>query len=436
MKKLLKYIFELWKKFLSADMVKVFSFTSISTLIRMLTGFVSMKVVAIIIGPSGIALMGQLNSLMSIVMNLATGGINSGVTKYVAEEKDDDQKIREYISTAFKITLICSFIVSLFMIVFHHFLSTIIMKSAGYGYVFVIFGVTIVFYSINTLLTSIVNGFKKFKTFVKISIANSIVGFVFNVSLVYFLGLKGALISLVTYQSVVLFITLWMLRKEYWMNMQYFKSKLDRVITGKFAHYALMAFVSMIIAPISSLILRGYVITNISAVEAGWWEAMNRLSGMYLMVLTTSFGVYYLPRLSELKENHEIRREIFKGYKIILPLLFIGLAIIYLLRMLIIKILFTPDFYPMHQLFIWQLAGDFFKMSSWLVAFLMVAKSMTKTFIITEIFASALWLGLAFLLLHFNGFVGITQASFINSVIYTITMLIIFRKIIFNSKKC
>lgn len=422
----------LWKKFLSADIVKVFSLTSISTLVRMLTGFISIKVVSVIIGPSGIALLGQLNSFSTIVMNLATGGINNGVTKYVAEDRDDVQKIRQYLSTSLKITLFCSFFVGLLMIGFNNFLSTIIMKSDRYGYVFVVFGVTIFLYAINNLLLSILNGFKKFKIYVTVNIANSIIGLIFYLLLVYFWELDGALISVVTYQSIMLLISLWMLRKEFWMNIQYFKSKLDRVVTKQFAHYSLMAFVTMATLPVSQLILRGYVITNISAVEAGWWEAMNRISQMYLMVVTSSFGVYYLPRLSELKENREIRHEIFKAYKVVLPLLCTGFAVIYLLRLFIIKILFTPDFYPMQQLFIWQLAGDLFKIASWLVAYLMVAKSMTKAFVITEFLFSALFVGLAFLFIHLNGVVGITQAYMINYMLYTITMFVIFRKIMFS----
>ena len=77
-----------------------------------------------------------------------------------------------------------------------------------------------------------------------------------------------------------------------------------------------MAFTSAATVPVSQMLLRGYVITEISATEAGWWEAMNRISNMYLMVITTSFSVYYLPRLSELTNNDELRHEIFKSYKL------------------------------------------------------------------------------------------------------------------------
>ena len=194
-----------------------------------------------------------------------------------------------------------------------------------------------------------------------------------------------------------------------------------------------MALTSAATVPVSQMLLRGYVISQISPVEAGWWEAMNRISNMYLMVITTSFSVYYLPRLSELKGILALRREIFKTYKVIVPILFVSFSIIYLLRFVIVRVLFTSEFLPMENLFLWQLIGDFFKICSWLLAFLMVAKSMAKAFVTTEIFFALTFVGMGFLFMQWNGVIGITQAYFCNYVIYMICMIIMFRKILFRS---
>lgn len=153
---------------------------------------------------------------------------------------------------------------------------------------------------------------------------------------------------------------------------------------------------------------------------------------MYLMVITSSFSVYYLPRLSELTDRLELRREIFKAYKVIVPMLLAGFTLVYLLRYVVIRILFTPEFLPMENLFAWQMAGDFFKICSWLLAFLMVAKSMTKTFISTEIFFSMGFVLLGFLFMRWNGVVGLTQAYFVNYILYMGSMVILFRKLIYG----
>ena len=90
------------KRTAKEDIVKVFSFNAISTLVRMLTGLISVKVVASIIGPCGIALLGQLNNFSTILLGVANGGINSGITKYVAEYKEDESAIKKILSNAYR----------------------------------------------------------------------------------------------------------------------------------------------------------------------------------------------------------------------------------------------------------------------------------------------------------------------------------------------
>lgn len=414
-----------------ADIVKVFSLTALSTLVKMFTGFVSIKIIAVILGPEGLALMGQLGNFASIIMAVAAVGINNGITKYVAEFKEDKFVLKNLFSTAYRITLYGSLMCGLFMIVCNALLGSLLLKTSEYNYIFIIFGITIVFYAVNNLLLSIVNGLKEFRLFVKLNIANSIVGLIYTVIFVMALGLPGAFISFVTYQSIALVITIIMLRKYEWFCWEYFREKLSFSITRKYMHYSLMTLVSITVVPVAQLVLRSYVIDNMSDLVAGWWEAMNRISTMYLLVITSSFGVYYLPRLSELKSNIELRAEIIKAYKVIIPLLIIGFIFIYFLRFFIIRILFTPDFYPMENLFLWQLLGDLFKISSWLLAFLMIAKSRTITFISTEILSSAFYVIIALVMINVVGIVGLVQAYLINYIVYLIVVMIIFRKILY-----
>ncbi len=435
MGKTTRKIANLFKRASRADIVKVFSLTSLSTLVKMLTGFVSVKVVASIIGPAGVALVGQLNNFATIAMSLSSGGINNGITKYISEFKNDESKVRTYLSTALRITVICSLCVGVAMIVLNRLLSRLILQTEEYWYVFLIFGFTILLYAINSMLLSVVNGFKEFKKYVKINIANSIVGLCFTLAFVLTLGLPGALVSAVTYQSVMLFITMWLIRNSAWAAWSNFKGLLNKLASKQYFKYTLMTLTTAATVPISQLLLRSYVISEISPIEAGWWEAMNRLSNMYLMVITTSFTVYYMPRLSELSDKFELRREILKAYKLIVPMLIVGFTLIYLFRHLIITILFSSEFQPMENLFIWQLIGDFFKICSWLLAFLMVAKARMKAYITTEIVFALTFICLGFIFMRLNGVVGITQAYLINYILYLICMICLFYDIIFLKNK-
>lgn len=415
------------RRLMGIDIVKVFSLNAISTLIRMLAGMISIKVVALIIGPTGIALLGQLKNLESILLGLANGGINAGITKYVAEFKDNDNEIKIYISNAFRITLIATSIVAVILILGCQIFSKFLLLTDEYYYVFIIFGFTIILYTLNSLLLSILNGYKQFKKYVIVNICGTVFGLIYSVLLVYLWDLPGAMINTVTYQSIVFFVTLWMCRELPWMRKEYFREKFKRTIVKKYLGYSVMTLTTLALVPVSRMFIRGYVISEISATEAGIWEGINSISNMYLSVITTAFGIYYLPRLSELSDMKELRNEIFRCYKAFIPLLLVICILIYLLRFFIIWLLFTPEFQPMEGLFTWQLAGDFFKISSWMLAYIMVAKAQTKMYISTEIVFTLLYMALAFACLRLNGIVGLVQGYFINYVLYMIAMSFLFR---------
>lgn len=62
-----------------------------------------------------------------------------------------------------------------------------------------------------------------------------------------------------------------------------------------------MAVTSAVCVPVSHILVRNHLGETFGQEYAGYWEAMWRLSAAYLMLVTTTLSVYYLPMLSELK---------------------------------------------------------------------------------------------------------------------------------------
>ncbi|EHB93012.1 O-antigen translocase [Alistipes indistinctus] len=421
---------ELIGRFCRSELVKVFSLSSVATLVKMLTGLISTKVVAVLIGPGGVALLGQLNNLVYIVQYLASGAINNGVVKYVSEHKGSVGKVRTLLTNALLVTVVCSLACGTAMIACHRRLSRWIMLSDEYGYIFIVFGVTVILYAFNMLLLSIVNGYREYKMFIRINVANSLAGLVFAVVLTLLYGLPGALIGATTYQSAVFFVTLYMVRRKPWARWSYFRGRIDRSIIRNYLKYALMTLVSIGTMPVAQILIRRYIMLDLSELEAGWWEAMNRISNIYLLVVTTSFSVYYLPRLSEITEPNEVRREIGKAFKVIIPLLLTGFVLVYLCRFLIIRILFTSEFLPMAKLFGWQMGSDLFKIGCYILTYVMIAKARTVVYVTTEIVFTIIYIGLACQLMQTSaGIIGVTQAGMAAYLLHMGVVYLYLRKI-------
>ena len=149
------------------------------------------------------------------------------------------------------------------------------------------------------------------------------------------------------------------------------------------------------------------------------------------MVITQTLTIYLIPRFSELKSKLQIRKEIINTYKLVIPMLLVSFFVIFILRDFVINVLFSTEFNPMRELFLFQFIGDFFKIISWVISIQMISKAMFKTFFITEVSFNLIYLGLSIMGIKSFGLIGVVYAFATNYFLYLILMIILFRKTLF-----
>lgn len=409
-------------------LIKTSILSGIATIIRVTAMFIINKIVAVYVGSSGIAIIGQFQNFIAIIMTFSNGAISQGIVKYTAQYQTIQEK-QKIFSTSVSISLICSFVISIILLIFAGYFSNLILKTQEFDSVFRLFGLTIFLFSLNTVLICILNGQKEIKKYTIVNICGSFISLIVSSSLVYFLNLLGALYAMVINQSIVFFVTLFFVVKSDWFKFEYFKHFIDKDSFLKLSKYSLMAIVSASVVPVSHLFIRNYLGENLGWDSAGYWQGIWYISSMYLMLVTTTLGVYYLPRLSEIEDKNELKSEIIYGYKIIMPIVILASLMIFLLKDYIILIAFSKEFMPMRELFAWQMIGDCIKIASWLIGYLMLAKAMTKLFIFSEIFFSASFVLMCVCFVNLYGLVGMTYAYCLNYIIYFVFLIFIWRNI-------
>jgi len=403
-------------------LIKTSLLNGIAVFIKMLTLLGINKILAIYVGPAGYAALGQFQNAVQMITTFASGAINTGVTKYTAEYYEDEARQCLVWRTAGTIALVGSLVTAVIIALFNRPLAAWFLQDASYGGVFLWFASTLVLFTFNTLLLAILNGKKEISRYVLANIAGSIFALVVTTIMVIRFGLYGAFVALAVYQSISFFVTLLLCYKAPWFKVSHLFGGIDKQTALNLGKYSAMALTSAACVPVSHILVRNHLGQTLGWEAAGYWEAIWRLSAAYLMVVTTTLSVYYLPRLSELKEPSEIIKEILQGYKIILPVAALSGLLIYLLRDFIIRVLFSAEFAPMEQLFAWQMVGDTLKIGSWILAYLMLGKAMMKLFILSEImFAGIFYLLTVFLISHM-GLEGVALAHSVNYMIYWLVM--------------
>ena len=406
-------------------LIKTSLLNAIAVVVKMLTLLGINKILAIYVGPAGYAAIGQFQNAVQMITTFASGAINTGVVKYTAEYHEDEEEQRLVWRTAGTIALIGSTVTALLISIFSEYLAVWFLKDVKYSGVFIWFAATLVFFTLNTLLLAILNGKKEIARYVTANIAGSFFSLVVTTVMSVKFGLYGALVSLAVYQSLSFFVTLSLCYRLEWFQFSYFVGGIDKTTALNLGKFTAMAITSAACVPISHILIRNHLGETLGWEAAGYWEAMWRLSAAYLLLVTTTLSVYYLPKLSELKEASEIKAEILQGYKIILPVAAVSGMIIYLLRDYIISILFTSEFIPMRELFAWQMVGDTLKIGGWILAYLMLSKAMVKLFISTEILSSIGFYAFTIFFTDIYGLEGVTIAHAVNYVIYWFIMIIL-----------
>jgi PST family polysaccharide transporter len=411
-----------------SEFVVAIGSTGFTAAFQILSAVIINKIISIKIGPSGIALLGQFSNFRDIMTNFGTASIGQGVTKYVADARVDEKRV---ISTSAILSLIVSVMLGTLSLIFSETISDILFRTDQFRYIIQIFSLSIPFFSMNNILISIVNGKRKFILLAKIKFTNSLFSLFVSSALCWFFAMDGALLAMALNTTVVFIISLIIYYSEKERFLMIRTQFFNEVILRKLLSFTFMAVTSVLLKPLVELLLRNYILYQGSEIDAGIWESMKRLSTYYNQIIFVSLGAYYLPKLSALEQNLELKNEIFAGIRRIMPMFTIIAIVIYFSRDLIIEILFSVEFAMMRPLFFPQLVGDFFMVFSFLIAYMMLAKAMTKTFIITQLLMATTRISFSIVFFDMGGIEGVIWANALNYFIYSILMIFIFREILF-----
>lgn len=408
------------------------SLSGFTYFIKIVSQFIISKFFAVIIGPAGLALLGQLSNVVSILQSIATGGISLGVTKYVSEYSDNLEKQDEIIRNALKLVLYSSVIISSCIFLFYKEISSFVFfKSLEFQNVIFFLGISILPFSLSSILLSIINGKKHYKLYLTINLFNSIVNLLFTLIAVKLWGLKGALYSIVL-GPILFYIVTFYFGQKYNFNIHAFKKKnFDKDIISKFSKFSFMAINNAIVGSIGLMVIRSSIVKYCSLEQAGYWDSLNKISTSYMLLLTSSIQVYFLPTLSSIKCNKLFWRELLRMNKLLIPSVFIGLIFLYLFRDNLILLLFSREFLPIKSYFALQFISDLFKISSSIFAYTLYARAQALRIILTDTFFTVTYIAIIHLLIPHFELEGIYLAYLINSVIYFLFMVYYVRRYLF-----
>ncbi|EOC0418390.1 O-antigen translocase [Cronobacter malonaticus] len=412
-------------------LLSVTFFSAFLTLTRMIAGFVVAKVIAVYTGTSGMATLGQVQNLISILNGIITAPVGSGVVRFTSENHDEGyDACAPWWRAALQWVIVISSIIIPVGVLSSGYISQWLFNNLNLSWLIVVMVLVLPLSAVATLINSIINGQHRFRRYIALGITSVFLSSIVMILMIINRGVTGALFAASVQTALIGIIMLLASIKEPWLKIQYWWGNVTPLHRRKIGGYILMAITSATCMPLALISMRNELIDHVGWDAAGQWQAVWKISEVYLSVVTLGLGTYFLPRLAKLNNYYSIRKEIHSTLMIIMPIVSAMAIFIYFARDMAITILFTENFRAARDLFLVQLMGDVIKIGSWIYAYPMISCGTTKWFISSEIFFSLTLVVLAAILIPFYNAGGANLAYLINYSLYFTFMFLFLKKIV------
>ena len=415
--------------------LKITSLNSLVVGTRLLISLIVQNLLAQYTGQSGIAKVGQIRNFTNILTSVSSLGVFNGVVKYVSEYKDNEKGLIKLFSTVYVISTITTIILSVVIFIYAKNLSSWLFLSEDYYLVFHILSMIVPFIAMNRIFNGIISGLSAYKVHAKIEVVwYSMASFLLIFSL-YNYNIEGVLIAIAITPIIQFFVLVFIFGKTLNEYMKFsklsFRFPMLKVLLG----FTLISFTATVCSNFVEINFRNLISDKISENEAGIWTAMSSISKIYMQFLITIFSIYILPKYAKIHFSYAFKKEIKNIYKTLLPLVIIGMLIVYFSREILILLIYNYDFLGMKVLFKWQLLADLVRFIANILSFKFLAKNQVKYFVTTQLIGLVTYCICGHLLINHFFVEGLVIALLISNIIYFILVLYIMRYDLFGKNQ-
>ncbi|MGQ7101522.1 hypothetical protein ACUOAQ_28665, partial [Escherichia sp. SP-MK] len=182
-----------------------------------------------------------------------------------------------------------------------------VLKESSYQWVVILCCLVLPLSIVNTAFVSVINGEQKYKRFIGVGFASNTLSTISVLLLIYFYGLSGALVAVAINTSIAGGVVLLVSLREPWFKFKYWFGQVNKQHLKDIGGYVLMAITAAIATPLALMQLRLYLVNFAGWESAGQWQAVWKISEVYLSIITMALSTFYLPQLSKIKSGEEIK---------------------------------------------------------------------------------------------------------------------------------
>ena len=414
-----------------SEIIKSTSIIGGSQAINYVIGMVRTKLIALLLGPSGVGLIGLFQSSIAIVTQLTGLGIASSGVRQIAEahgseNAEDIGRTIRVLRRACWVTGILGWVVTAIL---SRPLSIWAFETPENATLIALLGASLFFTAISGGQKAAIQGTRRIGDLARMIVISSLASSAVAIAIYWVFGEHGIVPVLIITALINLAVSWWFVRRveippatELTWGETFRESK---QLTG----LGIAFMWGGLLAALVDMGVRSLIIRDIGVDGTGIYQAVWALSGMFANFILGAMGADFYPRLTAVADRHKlmnsmVNEQIEIGVLIALPGLLGTLAFAPMLLM----IFYSSEFMVGAILLPWFVAGIFFRVVSWPVGFTILAKGATKWFLLTQTSFYAVQIVAVWYLIKPLGLVGVGIGFFLAFLpIFVLNLLIAYR---------
>jgi O-antigen/teichoic acid export membrane protein len=380
------------------------------------------KMVAILLGPAGMGLMGMLTATTGIISSLTNFGLGTSAVKDIsaANSTGDEERISVVIAAFRRVVWITGLLGLIVTVVLSPWLSQLTFGNKRYTIAFILLSVTLLFNQLSSGQMVLLQGMRKIKYLAKADVVGSVVGLIVTIPLYYAYGIDGIVPGIIA-TSLLLVLSSWYFAKKVEVKKIVITSA-QTITEGKgMLRMGFMISLSSLLTVGASYVVRIFISRTGGLEQVGLYTSGFAIINTYVGMIFGAMGTDYFPRLAAVAHDNKLCRKTINeqaeiGILILAPILIIFLVFI---KWMII-ILYSNKFIAMDEMIYWATMGIFFKVVSWSIAFLFLAKGASKLFFWNELITNVYLLAFNLSGYYFWGLKGLGISFALGFFLYTV----------------
>jgi len=379
-------------------------------LVKIVLGIVSIKIVAVYLGVSGIGQLGLLQSVISLIAAVSGFGLQTIVVREISlvYKKENYSKTLNLLHNwAFYVGIIGF----LFFLITAPFFVTNIFKEFSLFWA-ILLGIQFVFSSLATFRAAVLQGTQQLKVLAFSQVVSAIILSVLSMVLYYFLGAKAIVYVLFANSFIGFFIQTYFTNEiklvPDFLTFESLKSKIKPYfITGT------LFSLNVIFGYLCSLIIKYFLKETTASIEiVGYYEVASTIMISYVGLVFTSMSSDFYPRLTSIAHLKEeaailINNQIQIALLLVLPII----VFVYAFGNQILSLFYSPSFLPVFTILKLGLFSVAIKAITWPLGFYLLAVGNTRRYFKQELFSDFLNVSLSILCYYYFGLHGLGMAN-------------------------